>query len=363
VDDYLFDEELVLLGEDGAPFGDRTKPVAFRVEGRVWVNNHIHVLRARPDVDSRFLTYVLNSIDWVPLISGTTRDKLTQDDMGQAQVPDPGITNQLAIADFLDRETGRIDALINDKRRMIDLTAERSQALNAICALGCSGDAERRSRSGLYGELPQHWGETELRHLRCDVQTGPFGSQLHAEDYVEDGWPVVNPVNLSGGAIQAVERTAVSDEKRTELSRHVLIEGDIVFGRRGEMGRAGLVEAHHAGWLCGTGSLRLRLSDARLIPEYLKLLLETGPAKAFFQMSSVGSTMDNLNTDILLSFPVVMPPVVEQRRAIELVAAATRRAGRLVEALVRQIELLQERRHALVTAAVSGQLEIPGVVA
>ncbi len=64
IDDYLFDEDLVLLGEDGAPFGDSGKDVAFRVTGRVWVNNHIHVLKPRANVEARFLTYALNSVDW-----------------------------------------------------------------------------------------------------------------------------------------------------------------------------------------------------------------------------------------------------------------------------------------------------------
>ncbi len=74
----LFDEELVLLGEDGAPFFDRTKPVAFHSKGPVWPNNHIHVLRPRSKMLARYLTAVLNITDYAEFIDGSTRDKLTQ---------------------------------------------------------------------------------------------------------------------------------------------------------------------------------------------------------------------------------------------------------------------------------------------
>ena len=85
VDRWLFDEELVLLGEDGAPFFDKSRPVAFRVRGKIWVNNHAHVLRPQSTVDAEFLAHALNCIDYRAFIDGSTRDKLTQSDMGGSQ--------------------------------------------------------------------------------------------------------------------------------------------------------------------------------------------------------------------------------------------------------------------------------------
>ena len=149
---------------------------------------------------------------------------------------------QQAVADYLDRETARIDALIAARRRMVELLDERFEAFAQLVCIGGVGKLERRSSpSGMYGAIPSTWTETPLRHLGCEVQTGPFGSQLHAEEYIEDGWPVVNPTNLVDGRLVAVEGMTISAEKRAELSRHTLAEGDIVFGRRGEMGRAGLL--------------------------------------------------------------------------------------------------------------------------
>ena len=166
-------------------------------------------------------------------------------------------------------------------------------------------------------------------------------------------------MNLVDGRIVAVAGMTISDEKRAELSRHILADGDIVFGRRGEMGRAGLVGPDQVGWLCGTGSLRLRLTSFALVPAYLKLLLQTSPAKAYFSLSSVGSTMENLNSEIVLAFPTLAPSRTEQTAIIEQVQESSDRKDRLVKVLRQQIILLQERRQALITSAVTGQVDIP----
>jgi type I restriction enzyme S subunit len=274
------------------------------------------------------------------------------------------LRDQRAIADYLDAETARIDALIEKRRRMIELLEEWSNSLMTRAVLGHDRrGVQRPSLSGFYGVVPELWAETSLRHLRCEVQTGPFGSQLHAEDYVEDGWPIVNPMNIVDGEITRVPTMTISESKRAELGRHILRDGDVVFGRRGEMGRAGLVGPEQVGWICGTGSLRLRLHGSPLAPSYLKLILETTPGKAYFQLASVGSTMDNLNSEILLDFPILVPPRDEQDQIVRQVA--TMRATRvlLTTNLEKQIELTAEYRQALITAAVTGQLDIPGVAA
>ena len=129
VEGWLFDEELVLLGEDGAPFFDRTKPVAFRVSGKIWVNNHAHVLRPRKSTKAAFLAYTLNCVDYRAFIDGTTRDKLTQGDMNAIPIQCPPLPEQDAIAAFLDRETARIDALVAKKERLIELLQEKRAAL------------------------------------------------------------------------------------------------------------------------------------------------------------------------------------------------------------------------------------------
>ena len=272
-------------------------------------------------------------------------------------LPEP--REQRSIADFLDAETARIDSLIDKKRHLIELLNERAKSSIGQQVLGSTSQPFYASKSGFYEGVPLEWVETQLRHLGCEVQTGPFGSQLHADDYVEDGWPVVNPMNLVDGGIQAFPGMSITNKKRAELGRHILSMDDIVFGRRGEMGRAGLVSAKHMGWLCGTGSIRLRIQGRSILPAYLKLLIESPPAKAYFELASVGSTMDNLNSEILLSFPVLVPSLEEQAVIVAKVAALDKESESVVEKLERQIRLSVEHRQALIRAAVMGELPVP----
>jgi len=348
---------------------DRTV-IAIGLEGGVGAGTtELHVVRAGSDADVRYLCYLLSSKKFLDegeasMIGVAGQKRVPDDCLRDLPVPVVDLRRQRAIADYLDRETARIDALIAKKRRMIELLEEQTHAWSVRLVLGDLGGTKgSTSPSGLYRVVPDGWKETALRHLHCSVQTGPFGSQLHAEEYVEGGWPVVNPMNLVEGEISAVETMTVSDQKRTELARHILAPGDIVFGRRGQMGRAGLAEEAHRGWLCGTGSLRLRLRTTLITPTYLKLLLETPVARAYFELASVGSTMDNLNSEIVLALPTLVPPIATQDRIVEDVHARRETTEALRGRLERQIGLLQEHRQALITAAVTGELEIPGVAA
>ncbi len=334
------------------------------------VTYHYLVFRPVGQIDTRFMAYLLRSPAYMHDFAcrvrglgdssqkGVRTPHIRIGDMLQTMLALPPQTTQRAIADYLDAETARIDALIAKKRRLIEVLGERYRTLLVRLVLGDSGQPGDSSPSGIYRVVPDGWQETALRHLGCEVQTGPFGSQLHAEEYVEGGWPVVNPLNLVGGGIRAVDDMTITDQKRQELQRHVLRAGDIVFGRRGEMGRAGLVEERHSGWLCGTGSLRLRLGGERLSPQYLVLLLGTAAARAYFELSSVGSTMDNLNSGILLAFPSLLPPRDEQDRIVGAVAEAESFRRRTTDRLTEQINLLDEHRQALITAAVTGELEV-----
>jgi type I restriction enzyme S subunit len=317
----------------------------------------LHVVRARPGVEPRYLDYLFSS---TPFLRGGEAEMIGV--AGQKRVPDSwlrdfpvpinDLAEQRAIADYLDAETARIDALIAKKQQLIHLLEERYSAAREQLLTRPRGESLVPSRTGFFAEVPERWEETTLRHLGVEVQTGPFGSQLHAEEYVEGGWPVVNPANLRDGRIRRIDSMTITDAKRDELSRHILREGDIVFGRRGEMGRAGLVGQAEAGWICGTGSLRLRVASQRLDPGYLAELLQINALRNYFTLMSVGSTMDNLNSEIVLSMPCLVPSSDRQRTLVEELAIARADHDSLADRLVRQIHLLGEHREALVTRAV-----------
>ena len=168
LESWLFDEPLVLLGEDGAPFFAPNKRVAFSVSGKIWVNNHAHVLRPT-GVHQTFLTHVLNITEYAAFIDGSTRDKLTQGEMNGIPLPLPPLDEQRAIAAYLDRETERIDALVAKKRLLIERLEEyRSALITRTVTRGLPPEAARAAGldpsprlkpSGVewLGEVPEHW--------------------------------------------------------------------------------------------------------------------------------------------------------------------------------------------------------------
>lgn len=320
----------------------------------------LHVVRPGSDVDGRYLDYLFSS---APFLNGGEAEMIGV--AGQKRVPDSwlrdfpvpitGLAGQRAIADYLDAETTRIDAVITKKQQLIHLLEERFVDARERLLTQPLQHELVPSRTGFFEAVPSTWGETTLRHLGVEVQTGPFGSQLHAEEYVEGGWPVVNPANIREGRIRRIAEMTISDSKRSELDRHVLRQGDIVFGRRGEMGRAGLVGDEQVGWLCGTGSLRLRIASQALLPEYLSELLQTRALRNYFLLTSVGSTMDNLNSEIVLSMPCLLPTVSEQAALVRELSTIRNTIDRALNSIRRQLELLAEHRQTLITAAVAGE--------
>ncbi|MBD1191795.1 restriction endonuclease subunit S [Vibrio cholerae] len=147
------------------------------------------------------------------------------------------------------------------------------------------------------------------------IQTGPFGSQLHASDYVEVGSPSVMPKNISVEGINTDDIAKVSDDDMQRLSKYHLESGDIVYSRRGDVEKCALVKEQEAGWLCGTGCLRVRLgsSDNAVSAEFLHAYLSSPMIREWISRNAVGATMPNLNTGILRDVPLLLPSVKEAK--------------------------------------------------
>ncbi len=164
--------------------------------------------------------------------------------------------------------------------------------------------------------LPPGWEATTLgeacRHGGGDIQTGPFGSQLHASDYVPEGIPTIMPQNIGDNRViqDGIARITPQDAER--LARYRLREGDIVYSRRGDVERRALIRKREDGWLCGTGSLRVRLRNGNISPIYASYYLGHPAVRAWIVRHAIGATMPNLNTSIMAAVPFVVPPKREQ---------------------------------------------------
>lgn len=322
---------------------------------------------ARTDAaDARYLDYVLHSAPylaelvriskWMP----PSQFDVLWADLRRVEIPWVPLEEQRRIADFLDERVARADQIIAARREQARCLDEvtRSRVDEIILGKRAQHNQPQEAKWAPFGSVPDGWREGRLRNLDCTVQTGPFGSQLHSDEYVANGWPVINPASLTDEGLRAIPGMAVDDETRDRLSRHILRQGDIVFGRRGEMGRACLVSHGQAGWLCGTGSLRVRLYDPLVQPAFLVSLLRTAAVRFYFTKTSVGSTMENLNTDILLGVPILIPPAEVQTQLLDEVdsISASLRANR--RGLAASMDLITEYKRSLITAAVTGELDV-----
>lgn len=325
----------------------------------------LHVLRPDAGITSSFLFYLTKShpfrnLGIASMQGAAGQQRVTDEFVKDFRIAIPPVPEQVAIAAFLDRETEKIDALVARKERLIALLREKRAALiTHAVTKGLNPSIPMKPSSVEWlGDIPAHWEVCRVRDVAASLQTGPFGSQLHSEEYVVGGTPVINPANLRGGRIEADWGCTVDETTRDRLAKHSLSDGDIVFARRGEMGRCGLVTQGEAGWLCGTGSLRVRLKGKIVNSSYVSLVFATSGTREWLQLESVGATMENLNTHIIGRIPMVVPPLSEQGEIGVFVERRVADIDSLASKVQDHIEKLREYRAALISAAVTGKFDV-----
>lgn len=187
------------------------------------------------------------------------------------------------------------------------------------------------------------WEEVKLEDISTNIQTGPFGSQLHQYDYSETGTPVVMPKDLTNGVISEQSIARVSEDHVQRLNRHMIQKGDILYSRRGDVGRCALATEHEVGWLCGTGCLRITIDETIADSKFVFYQLQQEKIVGWVEKHAVGATMLNLNTTILSNIPLHLPPLETQRRIADILSAY----DDLIENNRKQIKLLEEAAQRL----------------
>ena len=166
------------------------------------------------------------------------------------------------------------------------------------------------------------FSEVRLKDLCAPggLQTGPFGSQLKASQYAAEGVPVVMPKDMVRGRVSCDTIARVPRAVAERLTKHRCKPGDVLFARRGEIGRFALITQGEEGWICGTGCLRFRPNE-EVVPKLLCLALQQPDAIKWLQQNAVGQTMLNLNTDIVGALPLRIPPLGDHKKIADVVSA------------------------------------------
>ena len=267
-----------------------------RNEAKVIVSPLYVVFKTNEALDNQFLYYYLKSdvaLTYIKnLAQGSVRDNLKFAELSKLPIRVDSICEQQRKAKVLDV----ISALI-DKRKQQILKLDELVKSRFI---------------EMFGDPVINTRKFELVTLKelADIKIGPFGSLMHKSDYIEGGHPLVNPSHIIDSKIVPDNHLTIDDRKYNELEAYHLHIGDVVLGRRGEMGRCAVVSCEGA--LCGTGSLFIR-TKGRVTADYIQKVISYPTYKKKIEDLSVGQTMQNLNVPIVSQFEIPVPPVEIQK--------------------------------------------------
>ena len=195
-----------------------------------------------------------------------------------------------------------------------------------------------------------------LKDVTYKIQIGPFGTQLHKEDYIENGIPLINPTHIKGGFIVADTSFSILKSKRDSLPNYILKEGDVIMGRRGEMGRCGLVTRKEAGWFCGTGSLYFRPDSKKVNPVFLYYNLSSQSVKKYLDDNAGGTTMANLNLKIVNDIPISLPSIEKQNTIVQEIESRLSVADKMEESITQSLQQAEALRQSILKKAFEGML-------
>jgi len=278
--------------------------------------------------------------------------------LGNLSVVLPPLEEQFAIATFLRFETAKIDALISEQEKLITLLAEKRQTtISHAVTKGLNPDVPMKD-SGVewLGEVPEHWRAARLKLLFEDVKAGPFGSALTKDMYVSSGYRVygqeqVIPADFSIGDYY------INQEKFDELQQYSIRPNDILISCVGTFGRIAIVPVGVEPGVINPRLIRIRVVGS-VLPQYLTTVLRSSVVFEQFSLFSRGGTMDVISIGTLSEIIVTVPPNDEQRNIIAFLNAENSRVDELSAEALRGIALLKERRSALISAAVTGKIDV-----
>lgn len=293
-------------------------------------------------------------------VSFENRWTLNADTLMNYPIIKPSYEEQCRIVDYLDEKCAKIDAIIEKQQEIIEKLKEyKLSVITEAVTKGLNPDVDMTD-SGIkwIKKIPTSWTVTSLSNGISLVQTGPFGSQLHSEDYIENGdLYLINPANIVNGQIVPDCNVSISLEKAYELKQHILEVGDIVFGRRGEMGRCACVEDDGNRYFCGTGCIKLKCNE-RLDAHFLTLYLQTSYIRQYLELNSVGTTMANLNSSIISKIPIVYPIIEEQKEIAKYISEKCEQIDKKIYLQETMIRKEMQYKQSIIYEVITGKREV-----
>lgn len=284
-----------------------------------------------------------------------SHQRVSPSDITRLQWAWPPQSEQTAIVSFLDRETAKIDALVEEQRRLIELLKEKRQAVIAHAVTKGLDQSVPTRDSGVewLGMIPKHWDSGTLSRVADRIVVGIAEAATHA--YADEGVPILRSTNIRAGRIIG-EVLYVTPEFAEGRSTKLINAGDLVTVRTGNAGVTAVVPESLDGCQCFT-MLITSLSQSGL-SDFFCYVLNSLPSQRYFSLEGWGTAQVNISVPILKALPVAIPPLGEQHAIVEYLDGATAKLDELVAEAEVAMKLLGERRSALISAAVTGKIDV-----
>jgi type I restriction enzyme S subunit len=303
------------------------------------------------------------------LATGAIQQYLSQNDFSSLRMPLLPKPEQRSIAAFLDRETARIDELVAKKERLIELLREKRAALITRAVIKGLDPSVPMKESGIewLEEIPAHWDVKRLKNLlkpvKGAIKTGPFGSQLLSSEMANGDVKVYNQRNVLDNDFSSGDNF-ITLEKFSELFSFEAFPGDLLITTRGSIGKCAIVPDDAKRGILHPCIIRVRLNEKLIIPRFIELLIQESSVvlDQLFYMSNA-TTIDVIYSDTLKEVYIVVPPLKEQNAIDVYIDRETAQIDKLVEKVREAIKRLKEYRTALISAAVTGKIDVRGEAA
>ena len=294
VAEYIFDDELVLLAEDGGNFGSKTRPIAYRVSGKCWVNNHAHVLKPKEGLDVDFLCYSLMFYNTDGLVNGATRQKLTQATMRKMLIPKLEITEQRAIVELINQ--------------VVEIKEKRVAELTMLDELIKARFVEMFGR-GNYQAQPL-----------SDVCNKITDGTHKTPQYLEEGIIFISAKNIVNGELDFKDVKFISEEEYQEIQKRCQTEqGDILLSKSGSLGAPVIVKTTEKLGLFESLAV-LKYNRKMIVPEFLCEQLKSDEVQRQFKTGTKGVAIKHLHLGVIASTQVIVPPMELQQQFATFVA-------------------------------------------
>ncbi|WP_373980677.1 restriction endonuclease subunit S [Achromobacter sp. JD417] len=329
---------------------------------------HLSMVRPRAGTSGAFIKRFFDSVyakaKFAVSANGLTRVGLGQYALDNVELPFPPLIEQTAIAAFLDRETAKIDALIAEQEKLIALLAEKRQAIiSHVVTKGLDPHTPMKDSGVVWlGEVPAHWKVLRIKHLVASIEQGWSPQCENFPVDSPDEWGVMKVGCVNGGTFRPEENKKLPQELEP-IPAYSLKCGDLLISRantRDLVGSAAVVEENFDTLMLCDKLYRLKLVNGLCDPAHLAAYLGTPQARSQIELEATGasSSMLNIGQSVILDLPALVPCVEEQRAIQQFLRAESERLDSLNTCVNRTVDLLKERRAALITAAVTGQIDV-----